>query len=207
MAKEMDAAARILDAASRVVVSGGFDAMTLRSLAEAAEMSESAVLLQFTSLDDALLLMINREFTRIYMAIADHVERDPRGGLLSRIYFYTLAAIYERPLARALYTSDPHALNVLMRRANGLGYIPGVGISAELIEQMQIVGVVRRDVDSHMIAHMITIFSAGLALTAPHGDLDLIIRGVTDIIARAVDAHVEDTSAGKAAFFQWATSL
>jgi hypothetical protein len=66
---------------------------------------------------------------------------------------------------------------------------------------------VQRDVDARMVSHMVTIFSAGLALTAPHEDLDLIVRGVTDILARVVDVPVEDTSPGKVAFYQWATSL
>jgi hypothetical protein len=58
-----------------------------------------------------------------------------------------------------------------------------------------------------MVSHMLTTFSAGLALTAPHEDLDVVVRGVTDILARAVDADVSDTSPGKQAFFEWATNL
>jgi hypothetical protein len=55
---------------------------------------------------------------------------------------------------------------------------------------------------------MLTIFSAGLALTAPHDDLDRIVRGVTDLLAQVVDEEgVVDTTPGKTAFFDWALNL
>jgi hypothetical protein len=140
--------------------------------------------------------------------MVDHIERDPEGGRLSRIYYYTLSAVYERPLARVLYTVDRDAMNSIMRSANSFSYVPGVGIRADLIETMQRVGMVRRDVDAGTVSHMLTIFSAGLALTAPHDDLDRIVRGVTDLLAQVVDEeNVVDTTPGKAAFFDWALSL
>jgi hypothetical protein len=140
--------------------------------------------------------------------MVDDIERDPEGGKLSRIYYYTLSAVYERPLARTLYTSDRDAMNSIMRHANSFKYIPGVGIRADLIETMQRVGMVRRDVDAGTVSHMLTIFSAGLALTAPHDDIDRVVRGVTDLLAQVVDEeNVVDTTPGKAAFFDWALNL
>ena len=200
-------AARILDAAADLIVRDGFDGLTAERVAHAADTTESDLVEEFGSLDEALVMMLNREFTAIYLTLADNVERDPRGGLLSRIYFYTLTATYERPLAKVLYTGDPNAMNSIMRSANSFGYVPGVGIRSDFIESMQAAGMVRRDVDATMVSHMLTIFSAGLALTAPHDDLDLIVRGVTDILARAVDIEVADTSPGKRAFYEWAMSL
>ncbi|MCU1549693.1 MAG: TetR family transcription regulator [Glaciihabitans sp.] len=207
MPGDVPLAVRIMDAAGELIVRDGFEKLTLKRVARAAGTTDAMVVAEFGSLNEALVLMLNREFTAIYRAIVDHVERDPRGGLLSRIYFYTLAAIYERPLARILYTGDPIAMNSIMRSANSFGYVPGVGIRSEFIESMQRAGMVQRDVDARMVSHMVTIFSAGLALTAPHEDLDLIVRGVTDILARVVDVQVEDTTPGKVAFYQWAMSL
>jgi AcrR family transcriptional regulator len=208
MPTDLTDSARILDVASDVVATGGFATLTLDGLAEAAGVSTGHVLDLFGSLEQTLVLMLNREFTGIYMSMVDHIERDPDGGKLSRIYYYTLAGVYERPLARTLYTVDREAMNVIMRSANSFGYIPGVGVRADLIETMQSVGMVRRDVDAGTVSHMLTIFSAGLALTAPHDDLDRIVRGVTDLLAQVVDeAGIEDTGPGKAAFFDWAHRL
>lgn len=199
---------RVLDVAADIVANGGFDTLTVESLAEAAEVSPELLIEHFGSLQEVLVLMLNREFTGIYVSMVDHIERDPDGGRLSRIYYYTLSAVYERPLARTLYTVDRDAMNAIMRSANSFKYIPGVGIRADLIETMQRAGMVRRDVDAGTVSHMLTIFSAGLALTAPHDDLDRIVRGVTDLLAQVVDEeNIVDTTPGKAAFFEWAISL
>jgi AcrR family transcriptional regulator len=207
MPTELPDAGRVLDVAAAIVAGGGYDTLTLESLAKAADVGTAEVIELFGSLDEALVVMLNREFTAIYLALVDHVERDPRGGLLSRIYYYTLAAVYERPLAKVLYTADRDAMNAIMRSANSFGYVPGVGIRAELIERMQNVGMVRRDVDAGTVSRMLAIFSAGLALTAPHDDLDRIVRGVSDLLVQAVDLDVADTTPGKAAFYEWAMSL
>ena len=198
---------RVLDVAADIVIDGGFGGLTLKSLADAAGVSHRSLVQQFGTIEQALVLMLNREFTGIYLSIVEHVERDPLGGLLSRIYYYTLAATYERPLAKVLYTVDRDAMNAIMRSANSFGYVPGVGIRAEFIESMQAAGMARRDVDAGTVSHMLMIFSAGLALTAPHEDLDRIVRGVTDLLGQVVDAEVEDTAPGKAAFYDWAISL
>ena len=196
-----------LDIAAEIVAGGGFESLTLELLAESAGLSLDSAIEMFGTLEQALVLMLNREFTGIYLSMVDHIERDPDGGKLSRIYYYTLAAVYERPLARTLYTVDREAMNTIMRSANSFRYIPGVGIRADLIETMQRVGMVRRDVDAGTVSHMLTIFSAGLALTAPHEDLDRIVRGVTDLLAQVVDENVDDTAPGKTAFFDWALNL
>jgi AcrR family transcriptional regulator len=204
---ELEITAHVLDVASDIVANGGFDTLTLAVLAQRSGISSRQFIRLFESLEQALVLMLNREFTGIYVSMVDHIERDPDGGKLSRICYYTLAAVYERPLARTLYTVDRDAMNSIMRNVNSLQYIPGVGIRGDLIEEMQRVGMVRRDVDAGTVSHMLTIFSAGLALTAPHDDLDRVVRGVTDLLAQVVDEDVEDTTPGKAAFFNWAVSL
>jgi AcrR family transcriptional regulator len=208
MTTDLPDSAHVLDVASDIVSAGGFDSLSLESLANALGFPAGELRDRFGGLEPILVLMLNREFTGIYMTMVDDIERDPAGGLLSRIYFYTLSAVYERPLARMLYTVDREAMNSIMRNANSYGYIPGVGIRADLIETMQRIGMVRRDVDAGTVSRMLTIFSAGLALTAPHEDLDRIVRGVTDLLAQVVDEEgVTDTSPGKAAFFEWAVSL
>jgi AcrR family transcriptional regulator len=208
MPTDLNESARVLDVAADIVANGGFDTLTLGSLADAAEVSSEHVADLFGTLEQTLVLMLNREFTGIYMSMVDHIERDPDGGKLSRIYYYTLAGVYERPLARTLYTVDREAMNTIMRSPNSFQYLPGVGLRADLIESMQRSGMVRRDVDAGTVSHMLTIFSAGLAITSPHEDLDRIVRGVTDLLAQVVDEEgIQDTTPGKAAFFEWAYTL
>lgn len=208
MPTDLNESVRVLDVAADIVTHGGFDTLTLESLADAAEVSPEHVADLFGTLEQTLVLMLNREFTGIYMSMIDHLERDPEGGKLSRIYYYTLAGIYERPLARTLYTVDREAMNTIMRIPGSFQYMPGVGLRGDLIESMQRAGMVRRDVDAGTVSHMLTIFSAGLAVTSPHEDLDRIVRGVTDLLAQVVDEEgIQDTTPGKAAFFEWAHTL
>lgn len=198
---------RILTAAADVLMADGYDAVTIPAIAAHSGLSEPEVSELFQSSGDALVAMLNREFAAMYAGIVDHIERDPRGGLLSRVYLYILAGIYERPLSKTLFVIDRDALNRIMRHSHSFRYVPQVGIRGEMIERLQEAGMVRRDIDASMISSVLSVCSAGLALTAPHDDLDLVIRGISDLLARSVDADVADTEAGKRVFYDWATSL
>lgn len=198
---------RILTACADVLMAEGYDAVTIPAIAARAGLSQAEVVELFESPGDALVAMLNREFTAMYASIVDHIERDPRGGLLSRIYLYILAGIYERPLSKTLFVIDRDALNRIMRHSHSFRYVPQVGIRGEMIERLQAAGMVRRDIDASMVSSVLSVCSAGLALTAPHDDLDTIIRGISDLLARGVDANVDDTTPGKRVFYDWATSL
>jgi AcrR family transcriptional regulator len=198
---------RILDAAADLIVNDGYGAVTMKSISERCGYSTTELETLFDSSGDVLVSMLNREFSRIYAYIVDHIERDPRGGLLSRVYLYILTALYERPLARTLFIIDRSALNSIMRNGSSFRYTPQIGVRSELIDALQETGMVRRDVDARRLSAVISAFTAGLALTAPHDDLDSVVSGFSDLLARGVDENVSDTQAGKQVFYQWATSL
>jgi hypothetical protein len=198
---------RVLDATASILLADGYAAVTHSSIARCATATPEEVAELFANPSDALVAVLNREFSAMYSSIVDQIERDPRGGLLSRIYLYLLPVVYERPLAKALFVLDRDALNQIMRHSHAFRYVPNIDSQTELVEQMQEAEMVRRDVNALAISHVITTWSAGLALTAPHEDLDTVVRGMSDLLSRAVDADVEDTTAGKAVFYEWATSL
>jgi AcrR family transcriptional regulator len=196
-----------MDAATRILLADGFDAVTIPSIARAARAPRKGVAELFATPDDALVAVLNREFGGMYGSIVDQIERDPRGGLLSRIQLYMVSVVYERPLARVLFMIDRNALNQVMRHTHAFRYVPDVATRADLIHRLQEVGMVRPDVDAMTLAHMLGTWSAGLALTAPHLDLDLAVRGMSDLIARTADTNPPDTSEGKRVFYSWATDL
>ena len=203
----LDLVDSVLDAAADLITNDGYSAVTLASISAHAGIPLEQVSDVFPSANDAMVAMLNREFQGMYRNIVENVERDPRGGLLSRMYTYILSSVYERPLAKTLFVIDREALNSIMRNAHSFAYVPKIGIRGELIEGLQAAGMVRPDVDARMISSVLSACSAGLALTAPHDDLDLIIDGLSTLISRGVDADVDDTSPGKAVFYEWATSL
>lgn len=198
--------AAILDRAADMVVHDGIDSITLRGIASRTGTTSDRLLELFGSVEQMLVEMLNREYASMYAGIIDNIDRDPRGGLLSRIYFYTLTGVYERPLASALYVTDPAALNRIMRTVHGLQYQPSTGIRTAFIERMVEVGMVR-DVDPRTVSAMITTFSAGLAITAPNDDFDLVVKGIEYVLAELVDAAVTDTTPGKIAFSEYASTL
>lgn len=197
----------VLDAAADLITNDGYSAVTHASIASRAGLTVEQVSEAFPTANDALVAMLNREFQGMYGNIVENIERDPRGGLLSRVYTYILSSVYERPLAKTLFVIDRDALNSIMRNAHSFVYVPNVGIRSELIEGLQAAGMVRADVDARQVSSVLSICSAGIALTAPHDDLGLIVDGISTLLSRCVDADVDDTSAGKAVFFDWATSL
>lgn len=197
----------LLDAAAHLVVEDGFDAVSVSQVAQRAAVSPDELLAHFGSLEHLLVAMLNREFSRLWTGLVDDIDRDPRGGLLSHIYRYTLAGVYESPLARALYLADRDGLNTIMRATHGFAYVPDLGVRSGFIERMKEVGMVRPEVDADNLSAVLSAVSAGAALTAPGSHLDLVNAGLFDLLSCAVDADVDDTSPGKIAFVEYATTL
>ncbi len=197
----------VLDITTELVIKDSLDAVSIHTVAHRLELTDDELLEMFPTLTDLLVSMVNREYAAMFRVVLDNVERDPLGGLLSRIVRYTLIAIYERELARALYLSDPGGLNSIMRASFGLGHTPHLRLRSSFIEQMQLAGMVREDVDPEWITAAVSTLAAGMALTCPHDDLDDIVDGIVLMLDRSVDAPVEDTTAGKLVFREYATSL
>jgi len=198
---------RLLDTASRLVTEDGFDAVSIAGIAHAADVSRDDVLASFGSLEDLLVSMLNREYRRLWADLVDDIERDPRGGLLSQIYRYTLSGVYENPLVRALYLADRNGLNTIVRSTHGFAYVPDFRVRASFIETMQEAGMVRREVDADALAALLSAVAAGAALTAPSTSVDLVNQGLVDLLSRAVDTEAADTTPGKIAFVEFALSL
>ena len=197
----------VLDAAESVFLDQGFDGVSLDGVAEKSGIPHQELATLYPSELDLLVAVMNREFMTMYRGIVSDVERDPRGGLLSKIYTYTLTQVYERPVARTLFMIDRSALHSLMRHQHASMYVPSVEIRRELIEDLQKVGMVRPDCDPGVVSEAITVISGGLAITAPHSRLDEIVQSLMEMFGRKYDAEVEDTSPGKKVFYAWASRL
>lgn len=197
----------VLDAATKIVLDDGFESANLRAIAAKARITEEELLQLFSSTGQLFAAMLNREYSGIFRVIVDHMDRDPLGGLLSHIYRHTIGAVHERPLARALYLTDPIALNTIIRAAYGFDYMPQMGVRAEFIDMMKDAGMVRNDIDSASLSAVLASVVAGASLTSPHEELDRIIQGLTVMLERSADTDACDTTPGKLAFLRYASSL
>ena len=197
----------VLDAAADVFVNDGFDAVNFRRLAQSLDSDEAGIEEVFESVEQLLVAMLNREYSGMFHAIVDDIERDPLGGRLSRIYRYVLSAVYERPLARSLYLMDGDGLNRIMRFTHGFAYIPQLSVRSEFIDRMKEAGSVRPHVDSAAISAVISAVSGGAALLTPTPPLTDVVDGLAQLLEAGVDTDDPDTSRGKATFFAYANEL
>lgn len=191
---------RALDAASDIVVNDGMASVTMRTVAHRASLGEAELEALFPSIDGLLVELLDREFSGLRRTVADSVERDPAGGLLSRIYGYSLSAAHERPLARSLYLQDPESLTRLVRIA-GHGSFRGLAADRTFIVAMQRGGMLQPDVDVDELTAFLSAYMVGSAMTAQAVDIDASVPAVVRMLERAVDADVDDTEPGKRAFF------
>lgn len=58
----------------------------------------------------------------------------------------------------------------------------------------------KSDLDPEVLAANLVLRNHGLAASAPHRDLDALLLGMGDLIARAADVDVADTPPGKRCF-------
>jgi AcrR family transcriptional regulator len=193
---------RILDAASDIVVNDGVAALSARAIASRADLDEAEIEELYATHEALLMDLMNREYAGIRRIVADNIERDPAGGLLSRIFRYSLGALHERPLARALYLQDPQSLNQIIRATHDTEFYPSLGADRPFLESLQRAGMIRDDVDVAAITSFLSAYMAGVALIAPGTDVDAATAALSLLLERGVDADVSDTEAGKRALFE-----
>lgn len=198
---------RILDTAADIVIGDGVDALGYGTIAQRLGATLDQITAAFPVFEELLAALLTRQTAAMLRVIVDNVERDPKGGLPSRIFGYALAAVYEHPLARALYLSDPAGLNRIMRAVDGVAAVPDLTIHPELLPALQDAGMVRRDVDPHAVGAVISVLGSGVAMSAPGQLIDAVADGLTAMLERAVDADVADTTPGKLVFLRCAENL
>jgi len=197
----------LLDSAEQLFLESGHAGVSLEAVAQRSSLGVREIQKLYPHPMDILVAMLNREFSAMYRGIVEDVERDPLGGLLSRIYRYTLPQVYQRPTARALYLTDPDSLRVITSHQHAQMYRPTVEIRQELIGELVAVGMIRPGADPQLVSQVLGVISGGLALTAPHDNLSEIVEEMLSMFGQKFDADVIDTTPGKKAFYQWATSL
>jgi AcrR family transcriptional regulator len=197
----------VLDAAAAIVVGDGADALGYARIAQHLDVTFDDVTTLYPLVEELLAALLTRETGDLVRIIADNVDRDPRGGLPSRIFGYALGAIYEHPVARALYLADPGGLERIMRAIDGVARVPDLTIHPELLPALQRAGMVRLDVDAEAIAAVVSVLGSGIAMSAPGQQLDAVASGLISMLERGVDADVTDTTPGKLVFARYAATL
>ncbi len=200
-------AEQILEASAEILIGDGFEALGYGTIAQRVGRDRDDIVAVFPVFEDLLAGLLARETSELTRIIVDNVERDPRGGLPSRIFGYALGAVFEHRFARALYLSDPGGLNRIMRAIDGVSIVPDLSVHPQLLAALQEAGMVRPDVDPAAITAVISVLGSGVAMSAPGQQLDDVSAGLMMLLERGVDADVVDTTPGKNVFFRYAESL
>jgi AcrR family transcriptional regulator len=193
---------RILDAASDIVINDGVAAASTRAIAHNAGVDPAEVEELYANHEHLLMDLLNREYDGVRRIVADNIERDPMGGLLSRIYHYSLGAAHERPLTRALYLQDRESLSQIIRATHDTEFFPRIGADRPFLARLQEVGMIRADVDVDDLGAFLSAYMAGAAITAPSTDINSTTAALVVLLERGVDADVTDTEPGKRAMYE-----
>ncbi|WP_216630157.1 TetR/AcrR family transcriptional regulator [Nocardiopsis coralli] len=195
----------ILDAAAEALAEHGSKRTTMDDVSARAGVAKGVLYLRFDSKEALSRAVIGRELRLALATTRAEVAADPRGGLLSRLFVHSLTALHTRPLLRALYRGDVRA----GRRPSDHGalYRARLPVSVDFVQRMRDAGMVRGDLAPEALAANLAVWNVGLAQTAPHEDLDALILGMGELVARAADEDVTDTTPGKVCFGRLADNL
>ncbi len=197
---------QILDAAVAQIVRHGYDKTTMGDIADAAGVSRGTVSLYFKGKDELCEALVYREYLEYARTWLDLVESDPRGGTVGGYYRATLSAVNRRPLVAALTRRDPRILGSYMRRQDNLFASLQTGpVVPELLRSLQKAGVIRKDIDARLAAHIIEMLGYGqlaIAEWKPANQLppyDTVMETLADMMDRYLTPPGGgDSKAGKA---------
>lgn len=197
----------ILGAAADLVAERGFDKSTMEAIAAHAGVAKGVLYLRFGSKDGLLAALVDSEVVLATRHTVRLVEDDARGGLLSRLYVHSVTALLSRPALLRLYREEPSHLARLAGQVDEDRHRSRGLLGAEFIRALQAHGMVAASLDAATLATNLTLWSYGLAAQAPHAEVASLILGMGEILARAADTDVVDTTPGKRCFAELAEAL
>ncbi|MEZ4870018.1 MAG: TetR/AcrR family transcriptional regulator [Caldilineaceae bacterium] len=206
---------RILNATAELIIRYGYDKMSMNDIADAAGISKGAIYLHFASKDELFEAIFYREFRAYAERWHERILADPQGGTIGGIYKATLYAINNSPFMTAVVKQDPRLLGNYLRKPNNIfAGMEAPSLRSEFITAMQAAGVVRRDIDPTVVAHIMDIISYGLvgiADTKPAAaspPFDEVMATIAEMMDRLLTPPAgADSEAGKRVLQSWADQM
>jgi AcrR family transcriptional regulator len=153
---------RILEAAARLIAHYGYDKTTVSDIAEEAGISKGAVYLHYKSKEGLFEALIYQEGEKVLNDLLLRIEADPDGGSIFGLYQHAILAAISNPLIHALMTSDTRVLGDFTRRWSADGRVEQHNLfRRELVQQLQAVNVIRRDLDVEVTSYVLALIRYG----------------------------------------------
>lgn len=195
---------RILNAAVELFIHYGYDKTTVSDIARQAGISKGAIYLHFNSKDQLMETLLTRELMTYHEKWMSLIEEDPQGGTIGGMYKNILLAFGSSPFVAAIFRQDSRVLGSYLHKPDSFFRRRQRGTQFEFVQLMQEAGVIRPEVDSKVIAYIMSMLSFALVAmddlidpqTAP--PLDDLIHGIADLMDRALTPKSGgDSEAGK----------
>jgi TetR/AcrR family acrAB operon transcriptional repressor len=201
-----DRADRIINAAQKLIVHYGYDKTTVDEIAREAGISKGAVYLHFDKKEaifEAVFLQALKNYAEDWMKL---IEEDPKGGTIGGMYKNMLYALKDSPFMVAVFKQDRRVLGNYMKRSDNIFKGESFkGTRFETIKLFQEAGVVRKDLDPLITAHIMNMLAYGLVAMDEVMEMDeippaeTVIEGIADFMDRAMTLpDGGDSNAGKA---------
>ena len=198
--------ARILDAAANLITRYGYEKTTVSDIAREAGISKGAIYLHYSSKEALFESLLKREMRRYRREWLEAFEADPRGGTLGGLYKAILSSLDRNPFVAAMLSQDSRVFgNYVRRPGNVVRTRKHMSMRQEIIANLQEAGVIRRDVDPRIVAHIMNLLAYGLVAISQIMDANDIppakevIEGISEIFDRALTpTDGGDSEAGKA---------
>ena len=205
----------ILNAAAAVIMRQGYDKTTMSDIAGEAGVSRGIIYLHFAGKEKLLAALLQREIRQYTQTWLEQIEADPRGGTMGGIYRAVLAAINSRPFMAAIMRRDRRVLGNYLRRPNNIFQaVQSSAVGVNILQALQDAGVVRKDVDPVITAHIMDMLSYGLVTIQefrPPEELppfDVVMEALANIMDQLLTpADGGDSEAGKAVIRQLAATV
>lgn len=154
---------RILDAAEELVLTHGFDSMSVASIAESAGIGKGAVYLEFPGKREILDALLRRGTTRLNERVQRERGERPR---LSAAYRAFARALVEDPLMTAAYLDDRGILGAHVSEVTDGRYRERHRGVVEWLHELQRQGQIVADVEVEPLALALSSASIGLLSAA-----------------------------------------
>jgi AcrR family transcriptional regulator len=137
-------AQQILDAAADLLLRWGYKRITIEDVAKQAGVGTGTVYLHWKTKEALFESVLLRELLTIWRTLIQRMRDDPREALLHRFLRAQFLIIWERPLARALFTQNGDLLGKLAHSPIARQAQP-VGSAHEMIGILRNLNIMRAD--------------------------------------------------------------
>ncbi len=207
---------RILDTAVSLFTHYGYDKTTVSDIAREAGVSKGAIYLHFESKDALLEALIVRETMTYANTWLSMIDADPKGGTIGGMYKNSLVALSSSDFMAAMFRQDGRILGNYLRKPGNL-FIEMRNKQEQsdrylFVKMMQDAGVMRRDVDAKIVAHIMDMLAFGLVgmddfmPKEKMPPMEEVIDGIALMMDRAFTPDDVDVEKGKAILRQIANA-